>query len=191
MIASIVGRFKPLHNGAASLITQLCSRFERVNVGIGSANKYDARNPFTPVETEEMLYDFASFCGLKNIVIHRIDDVGDGEKWAKNVYQTLGSSHFFVSGNEYVIDLLKNRYYQILHASQFVTPSVRATEVRIDIANNDKVWVEKVPRPVAAYILERRIDKRVREEFGDEILSVAPSDWRDISLAKERERTGN
>ena len=50
-----IGRFKPLHWGGARALDALCSQATHVMIGIGSANKHNARNPFSAEETQEML----------------------------------------------------------------------------------------------------------------------------------------
>ena len=51
----LIGRFRPLHIGAAALLDGCFSRSEYVHIGIGSANVYDDRNPFTANEVENMI----------------------------------------------------------------------------------------------------------------------------------------
>lgn len=46
-----IGRFKPLHLGAAAMLEALCENAEEVVIGIGSSNKYNLRNPFTAEES--------------------------------------------------------------------------------------------------------------------------------------------
>lgn len=50
-----IGRFKPLHNGAALALETLCEQADKVKIGIGSVNKYNLRNPFTAEESQEMI----------------------------------------------------------------------------------------------------------------------------------------
>ena len=51
----LVGRFKPLHIGGFNLLDEACKKSDYVIIGIGSVNKYNSRNPFTPVETRQMI----------------------------------------------------------------------------------------------------------------------------------------
>ena len=52
---AIIGRWRPVHLGHQAALHALCEQFERVSIGIGSANVYDYRNPFTLEEVIEML----------------------------------------------------------------------------------------------------------------------------------------
>ena len=48
-----IGRFKPLHKAAAIVLEEICKRSDHVIIGIGSANKYNYRNPFTAELSDE------------------------------------------------------------------------------------------------------------------------------------------
>ena len=53
-----IGRWKPLHKAGAVMLETVCSMADQVLIGIGSINKYNARNPFTAEESKEMLDRF-------------------------------------------------------------------------------------------------------------------------------------
>jgi nicotinamide mononucleotide adenylyltransferase len=51
----MIARWKPVHNGQVAVLRALFQSAEQVLIGIGSSNRYNARNPFTLEETEDML----------------------------------------------------------------------------------------------------------------------------------------
>ena len=51
----MVARWKPVHLGHAAVLRGLMAAAPRVVLGIGSANRYDVRSPFTPAETRDMI----------------------------------------------------------------------------------------------------------------------------------------
>src|SRR3989338_5507191 len=114
----IVGRFKPLHNGGAIMLDNVCEKAEHVVIGIGSCNKYNLRNPFTAEESRDMIDAYLN-PKFKNYEFIFIPDYGhlleyqDGQMWRKHITENYGALDSFVSGNEYVAKLLENDYITI------------------------------------------------------------------------------
>ena len=168
----IVGRFKPLHNGGALLLETLCKQADKVIIGIGSSNKYNARNPFTAKESEEMIR--LTINGNYEIIFvpdfAHIPGYEDGQKWRQYIKEHFGKLDHFASGNPYVSKLLEGDY-DIIDTSTLV-PAIkqtRATEVRVEMAKNGD-WQRLVPKQVADYIFKNKLDERFRKEFGTETL---------------------
>lgn len=173
-----VGRFKPLHNGGAAMLETLCEKSEHVIIGIGSSNKYNSRNPFTPTESREMidayLKDKFSNYEFKEVPdFAHIPEYSDGKKWKEYITDNFGILDHFISGNEYVSDLMRNTY-DIIHPASIIPSEkhiyLRATEVRVEMARNGN-WQDLVPKEVSEYITRNNLDKRFKKEFGLEILS--------------------
>jgi nicotinamide-nucleotide adenylyltransferase len=175
----VIGRFKPLHNGAALMLESICEHAEKAIIGIGSANKYNQRNPFTPEETKEMIN--AHLKGkYTNFTIIYVPDFAhrpeyqDGMKWKEYVIEHFGKLDHFIAGNPYVAGLLKDTY-DIIHPSELIPEKkwimLRATQVRIAIATNNN-WQSLVPGAVAEYITEHHLDDRFRAQFGLETIAL-------------------
>src|SRR3989338_7380781 len=58
----LIGRFKPLHIGAAVMLEEVCKASWHATIGIGSSNMHNARNTFTAEETMDM---FNAYLGGK------------------------------------------------------------------------------------------------------------------------------
>lgn len=90
----VIGRFKPLHNGAAVLLESLCEKSDHVLIGIGSSNKYNIRNPFTSDETKDMIELFLKE-KFTNYEIIKIPDFAhipgceNGQQWRKLKKQSI------------------------------------------------------------------------------------------------------
>lgn len=173
-----IGRFKPLHNGAYLMLRTLCENAEEVRIGIGSANKYNLRNPFTADESEaiirEALQDeFSNFKVYKIPDFAHIAEYADGKKWRQNVREIFGELDLFVTANPYVNQLLREEY-KILHPAELIPREkmirLRATEIRVAIARYDD-WQNFVPEKVVSYLEKNGIVDRFREEFGLATLS--------------------
>jgi nicotinamide-nucleotide adenylyltransferase len=175
-VVGIIGRFKPLHIGSEMLLRTACKKAKHVIIGIGSSNKYNSRNPFTFEETKEMveliLESFNNYEVLAVPDSAQIPEFADGKKWASDVKQMFGKLDCFVTGNPFVIDLLKDTY-KILSPEELLSPEkridIKATKIRLAIVKNES-WKDYVPKQVARYIISNKLDDRIRKEFGKEVL---------------------
>ncbi|MDO8628297.1 MAG: adenylyltransferase/cytidyltransferase family protein [Nanoarchaeota archaeon] len=168
----LIGRFKPPHLGAVRMLEAVCEAAEHVIIGIGSSNKYNLRNPFTPQETRDMIA--TALPGRTNYLIVEIPDYAqdpdyaDGQRWKQDIIDSYGTLDAFVTGNPYVKQLLENTY-TVIHPATLIPKEqhlvLRATEVRLRIAQNNN-WETHVPEAVATYIKTKKLDERFRKEFG-------------------------
>lgn len=179
----VVGRFKPLHNGGALMLEAICEKADEVIIGIGSSNKYNLRNPFTPEESKEMIEKFLSqrFSNYKIIFIPdfaHIQEYDDGQKWREYIKKEFGKLDYFVSGNEYVSKLLE-KDYKVIHPAELISEDKRiilkATEVRVEIAKVGN-WKSLVPNVVAEYLENSGLVQRFRKEFGLQTLTLLAND---------------
>ncbi|MBU0666834.1 MAG: adenylyltransferase/cytidyltransferase family protein [Nanoarchaeota archaeon] len=182
-IAGFVGRFKPLHNGGALALDTLCDKADHLIIGIGSSNKYNLRNPYTPKESMEMIdaylsqrHNNYSFKFVPDFA--HLPEFSDGQKWREFVVKEFGVLDYFVSGNNYVKNLLENDY-KIIHPASLIPREkwikLRATEVRYEMALKHD-WQRLVPVEVSDYIIKNSFDERFRDEFGKETIEVLAND---------------
>jgi len=172
-LVGLIGRWKPLHNAGAVILETLCEKAEHVIIGIGSCNKYNLRNPFTAEESKEMIdavlgrkYSNYSFVFIPDFA--HIPEYRDGKKWKQYLIEQYGKLDCFVSGNEYVYELLKDDY-NVIHPAELIPPEkqikLKATQVRVEIAKNGN-WKSLVPEPVVEYLEKNKLVARFRKEFG-------------------------
>ncbi|MBI5398576.1 hypothetical protein HZB03_03875 [Candidatus Woesearchaeota archaeon] len=197
-ITGVIGRFKPLHNGSALLLENVCASADSVLIGIGSSNKYNLRNPFTAEESEAMIRSVLSPRFSNYTIIHVPDfahilEYRDGHAWKDCVAKHFGARDHFVTGNRYVAELLKDTY-AIVHPASLIPKEtqffLRATTVRMAMATG-RDWQALVPPPVARYLESRNLVEHFRHEFGLETIAThAGTDYgRQDDLAAERGHT--
>jgi len=168
-----IARFKPLHLGHAVVIEALCEHAREVIIGIGSANRYDLRNPFTVHESEEMVH-----CLLRprhtNYVVKHLPDLGDGPRWRDLVRREFDALDGFATGNEYTAGLLRESY-PLISLGEIVPPERRfftsATDIRRLMASG-LPWEHLVPPGVAAYLKKEGLVDRFRQEYGLATLAI-------------------
>lgn len=189
-----IGRFKPFHLGAYAMLEAMCESAEHVVIGIGSSNKYNSRNPFTTQETKEMI-DAALFQKFSNYSFVEIPDFAhipeykDGKRWVEEILSNYGDLDGFVSGDNYVVDLLKE-HYRMIHPSEMIPKEewiyVRGSIVRAEMAKGSDSWKAFVPTEVADYLIKNGLVDRFRKEFGLE--TIAGLDDRKYMLPETSEQ---
>lgn len=168
----MIARWKPVHLGHAAILRAVCNSGEAALIGVGSSNRYNARNPFTLVETQDMIQ--LVLTEFSNYQIIPIPDLDDGPRWRGMVKELFGTLDVFVTENPYVTNLLQDDY-RIIRPVELIPPSERVpadgTGVRRAMARGED-WESLVPRVVAEYIKSNKLDIRFREEFGLETLAM-------------------
>lgn len=166
----MIARWKPVHLGHAAILRALRRHAEHVLVGVGSSNRYNARNPFTIEETLEMLKLVVEPAAYTLIPV---PDLDDGPRWRGMVKEMFGALDMFVTDNPYVASLMREEY-RVLRPVELLPPAehirVDGTMVRGMMARGER-WETLVPESVAEYIKSNQLDERFRKEFGLETIA--------------------
>jgi nicotinamide-nucleotide adenylyltransferase len=173
---AIIARWKPVHIGHAAVLEALAGRADHAIVGIGSSNRYNARNPFTAAETATMIR--LALRGRDNVSIVEVPDLDDGPRWRLMVKEMLGPLDLFVTANAYVRSLLLEDY-PILHPVHLVPPERRVrvdgSMVRAAMARGEG-WRALVPPEIERFLDDQGLVRRFRVEFGAETLTLTRPD---------------
>jgi nicotinamide-nucleotide adenylyltransferase len=168
----MIARWRPVHVGQVAMLRALCRSAEHVLVGIGSSNRYNARNPFTLEETEDMLR--LALEGDGNFEIIPVPDLDDGPRWRLMVKDLFGELDLFVTDNPYVTNLMKD-IYRLARPVELVPSEERVrvdgSMVRARMARGER-WQDWVPARCVEYIESRGLDERFRREFGLQTLAM-------------------
>lgn len=176
-LVGLVARFKPVTDGHVAMLRAVCSRADHVLIGIGTLgvgrqSDLDYRNPFTTLESQEMI-DLALKSQFSNYRFLEVPDLHNGPRWREQALGIFGQLDHFVTANSYVASLLKDDY-KVIHPVTLIPASQRTpisgTMVRTAIAMGQE-WENMVPSLVAGYIREKNLDKRLVQCFGLEILA--------------------
>ena len=171
-LIGMIARWRPVHLGHAAVLHGLCDAAAQVRIGIGSANRYNARNPFTMDETRNMI-DLV-LCGRTNYEVIAVNDLDDGPRWREQVHDLFGPLNAFVTDNPYVTQLMRETY-PVIRPITLVAPDkqlpIDGTQVRQAMARGGD-WQRLVPAPVAEYIRANKLDERFCREFGLQTLAM-------------------
>lgn len=173
----LVARFRPVHLAHAALLEALCERAGpdgRVLVGVGSSNRYGARNPFTSGEAGVMI-DAVLRGAHRNYALLGVPDLGDGPRWRDMVRELMGPLDLFVTANPYVRELMRE-VYAVAHPRDLV-PRARHVPVSGDLvrramSRGGDDWRGLVPCEVATVLEELGLVERFRREFGLSTLAM-------------------
>lgn len=168
----MVARWKPVHLGHTPVLHALCEHAGHAFIGIGSSNRYNARNPFTLDETRDMIR--LVLADYDNYTLIPVPDLDDGPRWRLLILNLFGPLDAFMTVNPYVTHLLAGDYTLIKPITLVAEEdrvAIDGTMVRRAMAQGGK-WSTLVPPEVAAYIITNRLDARFRREFGLETLAL-------------------
>ncbi len=176
----MIARWRPVHAGQAKVLRALRKHADHAFIGIGSSNRYNARNPFTLAETEDMLrltlegresaLESASYA----YTLIPVPDLDDGPRWRVMVKELFGALDLFVTDNPYVTSLLRDDYrvirpVELIPSEEYVR--INGSMVRSMMARGER-WQDWVEERCAQYIQQNKLDERFRKEFGLETLAL-------------------
>jgi nicotinamide-nucleotide adenylyltransferase len=171
-VVAVLGRWQPVHLGHQAVLEALCERFERVVIGVGSADTHDYRSPFSLAEVSDMLH--LSLKDYNNYELAPIPDLLSDPEWCRLAAEAFQGIPRLVTANPYVRSLLEGRF-AISHPADFVPEErkirVSATMVRGEMARGDG-WKTLIAPEIAAFIIENGLDLRFRGEFGLHTLAM-------------------
>lgn len=168
-IGVILARFQPIHNGHIALIKKAAQENDTVFVFIGSADKFNERNPIPISMRSEMVREALNEHQLKNVEIRWLDDLtnetDNSHDWGFYLYSAVVTESrnpyftiYYSDGFEIITSwfpafLLKNNVSLSLLARNSVEEGVSATQVREYIMNNK---FDELKDVVPAGVFERR-----------------------------------
>lgn len=163
-IGVILARLQPIHNGHLALIQKASEENDEVHVFIGSADKFNERNPIPINMRHDMAMAAIVERGIKNVSIHWLDDLDDEKNnshdWGFYLYSKVVSeiqqsnfTIYYSDGFEIITSwfpgfILRNNVSLSLLARGAVEDGVSATQVREFIMTDDDRLKQVVPTSV-------------------------------------------
>ncbi len=153
-VALFIGRFQPLHKGHIAVIRNLLKKYDKVLVGIGSAEKSRTKtNPFTLEERRAMLeLVFGKEINEKKIEVIALEDKPNDEEWANYIIQNYQFDEV-VTGSDWVAKCFEGKkpVKKIKHRKGEI---LNGTNIRRLMLEGSKEWEKLVDKKVANYIKE-------------------------------------
>lgn len=175
-IGVILARFQPIHNGHLALIKKASQENDDVHVFIGSADKFNERNPIPINMRNDLAMHAIVEAGIKNCTLHWLDDLSDesdnSHDWGFYLYskivteiQQSNFTIYYSDGFEIITSwfpgfILRNNVSLSLLARNATEDGISATKVREMIINDDINLYKYVPACVddARHSIKNLID---------------------------------
>jgi nicotinamide-nucleotide adenylyltransferase len=142
--ALVIGRFQPFHYGHAYLLQKAAEIADTVIIGIGSANKKDADNPWDAHIRRKMLEAYITHEKLTEKVhtIVNLDDMSDAD-WT-NMVLKLAPADVVVGNNDWVNHLLTDAGYEVMTLPYLDRFLYEGQKIRANMKQGKK-WQDAVP----------------------------------------------
>jgi cytidyltransferase-like protein len=163
-VGVILARLQPIHNGHLALIKKASVENDEVHVFIGSADKFNERNPI-PINIRKRYAESAvKEANLENVTFHLLDDLtnesDNSHDWGFYLYskvvteiQQSNFTIYYSDGFEIITSwfpgfILRNNVSLNLLARNATEEGISATMVRDMIVRNDPELEKVVPSMV-------------------------------------------
>lgn len=163
-VGVILARLQPIHNGHLALIKKASVENDEVHVFIGSADKFNERNPI-PINIRKKYAESAvKETNLENVTFHLLDDLtnesDNSHDWGFYLYskvvteiQQSNFTIYYSDGFEIITSwfpgfILRNNVSLNLLARNATEEGISATMVRDMIMKNDPALENSVPSMV-------------------------------------------
>lgn len=163
-VGVILARLQPIHNGHIALIKKASEENDEVHVFIGSADKFNIRNPIPINLRHDMAMSAIVEAQINNASLHWLDDLSDendnSHDWGFYLYskvvteiQQSDFTIYYSDGFEIITSwfpgfMLRNNISLSLLARNAFESGVSATQVREFIMTDDPRLREVVPASV-------------------------------------------
>ncbi|MBU1992771.1 MAG: nicotinamide-nucleotide adenylyltransferase [Patescibacteria group bacterium] len=151
--ALFIGRFQPFHLGHLSVVKKAIKEFDRVIIGIGSAeDSFLPDNPFTASERFQMIEAALGEAGIpaEKHCIAPVRNILNYELWPDHVDQIVPPYEAVLTGSKLVKTLFQNQGKHKIIDVKF-EHDICSTDVREKMLQ-DKGWQSMVPSAVAKLI---------------------------------------
>lgn len=163
-VGVILARLQPIHNGHLALISKASRENEEVHVFIGSADKFNERNPIPISLRSEFAAQAIKEAELTNVFIHWLDDLttesDNSHDWGFYLYSKIVTeiqqsdfTIYYSDGFEIITSwfpsfLLRNNVSLSLLARNATEEGISATQVREYIIDDNPKLKDVVPNVV-------------------------------------------
>lgn len=164
--ALYLGRFQPIHNGHIWAMNHALKLTDDLVIAVGSAQKsHEPHDPFTTGERLQMVrlaLREAKIDSSRVTVIPIPDTWESHSLWVSRVVSYCDNFDAVFSNQPLVTRLFKEAGFKIEQVPLYKRDTLSGTELRKRMVKGGS-WEPYVPRSVARFIRERKLDIRLRE----------------------------
>ncbi|MGC8663777.1 MAG: nicotinamide-nucleotide adenylyltransferase [Thermoplasmata archaeon] len=168
MRAIFPGRFQPFHKGHLFAIEKILNECDSVIIVIENADEsYTFKNPMTAGERFEAIIETFKNLSVSslNIIIAPMENIPNNANWVNYLKNMLPKFDVCYSNNELVKMLMENGDIEVKSIEFKKREDYQGSEIRQRIAKG-LPWKDLVPESVYNYIIDKRIDLRIKNLYG-------------------------
>lgn len=140
-------RTQPPHIGHISMLKAASKLADHIIIGIGSANRLNAKNPYTAPERELMLTKSLRDVGVTNFSFIYVPDFDNDQAWTNYIIKHAQVDHAttVLSGNSWVLEIFNSRGYKTAKPKDVISSpliNISATSLRQMILDDDLAFIE-------------------------------------------------
>ena len=150
-----IGRFQPLTHGHVYVIKKILDLYNQIKIGIGSSQLSNTKNdPFTSEERQQFILGALKKRKISpdRYKIYDIPDIFNAAKWVDHVTSIVGDFDVVFSNDDWVRELFQNKSFKVGKKITIFKKKYNATNVRNLIYEEDKTWLNLVPKEVVNLI---------------------------------------
>ena len=163
--ALLIGRFQPFHLGHLYAVKFVLEEEKFIYIGVGSAlESHTKRNPFTFAERFEMINAALKEYGISSTryYIFPIPDSEYHSTWVSIVESIIPEFEVVYSNDPLTRVLMRERGYIVKNIPLYKREEYSGEEFRRRVVENGN-WRDLIPGSVYKIIVERKLDKRIKD----------------------------
>lgn len=152
-VGIVIGRFQPFHLGHKYVIEKALEVCDKLYVGIGSAQIFDEKNPYSAEKRKLFLEKFLKEEKLESRIIDvlTIDDFPDDDVWFKRLKPRIPGVEIIVGDNEWVNGIFERHGIPALRIGYYRRHILEGTKIR-DLLKEKKSIARRVPQYISSYL---------------------------------------
>jgi nicotinamide-nucleotide adenylyltransferase len=162
------GRFQPFHLGHLKAINYILKKEKELIIVIENATEsFTLTNPFTAGERIEMILNTLKFenIDLSRIFLIPLPNIENNAQWVNYLKTMLPEFDLCYSNNNLVKVLMQESGIKVRAIPFLKRGQYQGSVIRARIMNNEP-WKELVPEQVYHFIMDKGMDRRIRNISG-------------------------
>lgn len=152
-IGIVIGRFQPFHLGHKYVIEKALGYCEKVYVGIGSSQVFNAQNPYSAKKRRVFLKEFIKEEKLEKRIIDviEIEDYPDDDMWFERLIQRIPGTEVVIGDNEWVNGIFERHNIPALRIGYYKRHILEGTKIR-KLIQEKKSISRRIPKYLKQHI---------------------------------------
>lgn len=145
-IGIMIGRFQPFHLGHKYVLEKSLELCEKIYIGIGSAQIFDEKNPYSAKKRKRFLEAFIQEEKLQDRIagILFIEDFPDDDVWFDRLKPRIPGVEVIIGDNEWVNGIFERHGIPAERIGYYKRHILEGTKIRRRMKNK-KEWKTRVP----------------------------------------------